>query len=262
VHIVVCIKQIPDPLAPSSSFYIDEALGEPSWSPPAENVISTFDLNAIEAAARLREQTGARVTIVTVGPPETEGALRRALAAGADAAVRIEEAAAAGGDRMAIARALAACVRKLGSADLILCGRIAADWDAGHVPLMLAEMLGLPAATPVLALQLRGTEFVVERLAENGREVVLLPAPCILAVSNEINEPRYPTMRSVIEAQRAPLTEWSAADLGLGGGVGPSIRAERVYIHESESACQFVEASSAREAGRMLADVLEGIVVR
>ena len=81
MHIVVCIKQVPDPQAPAGSFYVDEAANEPRWSPPAENLISTFDLHALEAAAQIKDEHGATVTVISLGPPDVEVALRRALAA-------------------------------------------------------------------------------------------------------------------------------------------------------------------------------------
>lgn len=256
MHIVVCIKQVPDPQAPTGSFHVDETSGKPAWSPPAENVISTFDLHAVEAAARLREDQGARVTLVSVGPPEVEPALRRALAVGADAAIRIEIDDALGDDRLGVARVLAAAARKLSPVDLILCGRIAADWDAGHVPMMLAELLGFAGATPVLALECHEGEFVVERLTDIGRETIAVPAPCVLAVSNELNEPGYPTMRAVLAAQRVPLTVWSAEAIGLEGPFEPRVRLQQVYIREPAGACDFVEGDSPEAAGEALAGML------
>jgi electron transfer flavoprotein beta subunit len=257
MHIVVCIKQVPDPQAPAGSFYVDEAANEPRWSPPAENLISTFDLHALEAAAQIKDEHGATVTVISLGSPDVEVALRRALAAGGDAAIRLDTDAAPDGDRLAVARALAAAVRKLGPVDLVLAGRIAVDWDMGHVPMMLSELLGVASATPVVGLVPGDGRIVVKRLTDDGHQVIELPLPCLLAVSNEINEPRYPTMRSVLDAQRKPVATWTATDLGLEDVNGPGVSMVRLIGRDLSRACELVEGSTQEEAGELLADLLE-----
>jgi len=256
MRIAVCIKQVPDPQAPAGSFYVDEAANEPRWSPPAQDLISTFDLHAIEAAAQIRETAGGYVTILTLGPPSAEVALRRALAGGGDEAVRVDEALAPGGDRFAVATVLAAAIRRLGGVDLVLCGRIAADWDMGHVPGMLAQLLGMPAITPARAIRVTGEGVVVERVTVDGYEVVEARLPCLVAVSNEANEPRYPTMRTVIEAQRKPVETWTADVLGAVASHAPAVRLARLAGRDLSRACEFVEGSSAADAGSALASLL------
>lgn len=256
MHIVVCIKQVPDPQAPAGSFYVDEAVNEPRWSPAAEELISTFDLHALEAAARIKEERGAAVTVISLGPQEVEVGLRRALAAGADRAICLDPGAAPGGDRFAVARALAAAIRKLGTVDLILAGRIAVDWDMGHVPMALSEFLGVPAATPVVGIVPGDGRVTVTRLSDDGRQVADLPLPCLLAVSNELNEPRYPTLRAVLEAQRESIATWTAADLGLDDVGGSGVSLHRLYGRDLARACELVEGSTQEESGELLGDLL------
>ncbi len=257
MHIVVCIKQVPDPQAPAGSFYVDEVANEPRWQPAAENLISTFDLNALEAAAQIKDEHGAKVTVVCLGPTDVETVLRRALAAGGDEAIRIDADAAPGGDRLTVARALAAAIRKLGPVDMVLAGRIAADWDMGHVPMMLAELLGIASATPVVGITLGDGGVVVKRLTDDGHEVMGLPLPCLVAVSNELNEPRYPTMRSVLEAQRKPVATWTRSDLGLSEAAEPAVVLRRLLGRDMSRACEIVEGTSPEESGQLLADLLE-----
>ena len=258
MRIAVCIKQVPDPQAPEGSFYVDEATNEPCWSPPAESVISTFDLHAVEAAVQLKEQHGGHVVVLSLGPPDAERALRRALAAGADEAARIEADAAPDGNRMAVAAALAAAIRKVGDIDLVLCGRIAADWDMGHVPMMLAEMLDIPGASPVLGLNRASDRVLVaERLADDGHEIAELDLPCLLAVSNELNDPRYPTMRATIEAQRKPLPTWGKTELEMVKQPAAAATLRRLRGRDLTRPCEFIEGDSVEAAGRALAGLLQ-----
>ncbi|MCC7366270.1 MAG: electron transfer flavoprotein subunit beta/FixA family protein [Dehalococcoidia bacterium] len=254
MHIVVCVCQVPDPQAPAGSFYVDEAAMEPRWSPAAQPLLSTFDLHAVEAAACLKEAHGATVTALTVAGPEAEPGLRRALAAGCDQAVRVAPPAGAGHDRLAIAHSLAAAIRTLPPADLVLCGRIAAGWDMGHVPAMLAEVLGFPYASPVTAIEARddGASVELRRLTVDGYEVVHADLPLVAAVSNEINEPRYPTMRSVLDAQRATIT---VAD----GAVAADATAARLTAlrpRDLSAECELIDGETAEDRGMALAAVM------
>lgn len=260
MHIVVCLKQIPDPQAPAASFSVDEATNTPQWSPPAQKVISTFDLHALEAAVQIKEQMGAKVTVISLGAPNVEVALRRAMAAGADAALMVDGSGVDDNDRFAIAHLLAAAIERLGDVDLVLCGRIAADWDMGHVPMMLAELLNIPAVAPVKKVEVLDGRVQVQRLTDDGYEVMELPTPCVLAVSNELNEPRLPTIRGILDSHRKPVQVWTVRDLGVppweGGTAGLRVRLRRLYEPDYTRACEFVEADSPEEAGQQLARVL------
>lgn len=256
MHVVVCIKQVPDPQAPANSFYVDEAANEPRWSPPVQDLISTFDLHAIEAAAQLRDNAGATVTVLSLGGPDVEVGLRRALAGGCNSAIRIEAPGIDPQDRLAIAEALAASIRKLGDVDLVLCGRLAADWDMGHVPAMLAELLGFALVTPAIAVDVGDSGVTVHRLTDEGYDVLSVATPLVLAVSNEINEPRYPTMRAVLDSQREKVTVWTLDDLGLEPSETDRAQLQRLYGRDLTRMCEFVEAESAEDAGAALADLM------
>jgi electron transfer flavoprotein beta subunit len=254
VHIAVCVKQVPDPQAPAGTFYVDEAANEPRWSPPAQQLISTFDLHAVEAAVQLKEAVGGHITVLSLGDPSADVALRRALAAGCDDAVRIEPGAAPGGDRLAVARALAAAIVEPGDVAAVFCGRLAADWDMGHVAPMLAELLGFAMVTPVIGVAAGEEGLRVRKLTDEGHQVLDVPLPAVLAVSNELNEPRYPTMRSVLDAQRKAVRVIDARP-GV-PSAEPLVSLRRLKGLDLTRACEFVEGETVEEAGALLAGLL------
>ncbi|HLI27472.1 MAG TPA: electron transfer flavoprotein subunit beta/FixA family protein [Chloroflexota bacterium] len=257
MNIVVCIKQVPDPDIPPAEFKVDEAAKQVVPPPGVAPVISTFDLHAVEAALQLKEQHGGRVTVLSLGGDSVRDALKRALAMGCDAAVHLQDPAFEGGDSYATAVALAAAIRKLGAWDLVLTGRQASDWDSGQVPMALAELLDVPGATPVQKIEVRDGGLVVERVTEDGYQPLEMPLPAVLGISNEINQPRYPTLKGIMAAGRVPIPVWGVADLGLTpeqvGVRGSRLVLERLYVPVRESRCEFIEAETGAEAGEKLA---------
>ncbi len=257
MDIVVCIKQVPDPEIPTSQFKVDEAARTVVPPPGVAPVISTFDLHAIEAAVQLKEQHGGKVTVISLGSSAVRDALKRAIAMGCDAAVQLEDAAFEGGDSFATAAALAAAIRKLDRFDLVLTGRQASDWDSGQVPSALAELLDVAGAVPVQKVEVRDGGLYVERVTEDGYQPITMPIPSVLGISNEINQPRYPTLKGIMASGKVPIPVWSAADLGLApeqlGERGRRIILERLYVPVQESTCDFIEADTPQEAGEKLA---------
>jgi electron transfer flavoprotein beta subunit len=257
MNIVVCIKQVPDPEIPTSQFKVDEQARRVVPPEGVQPVISTFDLHAIEAAIQLKEQHGGTVTVVSLGSASVRDALKRAIAMGCDAAVQLEDAAFDGGDSYATAVALAAAIRKIGEYDLVLVGRQAADWDSGQVPSALAELLEVPGAVPVQKIEARDGGLYVERVTEDGYQPIEMSMPAVLGISNEINQPRYPTLKGIMASGKAAIPVWSAADLGLApdqvGERGQRVVLKRLYVPVRESRCEFIEADSPQEAGEKLA---------
>ncbi len=211
MDIVVCVKHVPDTEAPvrlrADGQGIDES-GLPF-------VLNYYDEHAVEEAVRIKERVGGTVTALTAGPPRAVEALRASLAMGADKAVHIQDPALEGTDHLGIARVLAAAVRRQ-PADLILCGKLATDDNAGIVGPALAEYLGLPQATAVTRLELRDGTAVVHREVEGAVEVVEVPLPAVLTVERGINEPRYPSLPGIMRAKRTPVTVLTLAELGMG----------------------------------------------
>jgi electron transfer flavoprotein beta subunit len=254
MHIVVTIKQVPDPDIPPSHFKVDQASNRvipPSGVAP---VMNGYDANALEAALRLKEAVGGEVTIISLGAAEARDTLKRGLAMGASKAVLVSDPVFEGLDSLATARVLAAAIRKLDPADLILCGRQASDTDAGQVPLGLAELLDLPAVSPIGKVEPADGGFKVERIVEDGHQILQVPSPCLLAVSSEIGEPRYPPLRGIMAAGRAQIPVWGPADLGLDAAqLGPRRQLRRLYVETREAQVELIAADSPAEAGDLLA---------
>lgn len=212
MHAIVCIKSVPD----TTEVRINPETNTLMRS-EVESVISFFDIYAIEEALRLREAHGGRVTVVTMGPPNAVKELREALAMGCDDAVLLCAPEFAGADTLATAYTLSRAIDKLGSYDIVLCGKQAVDGDTGQVGPGIANRLGIPQCTYVFKIRDidfdRGT-IEVERLLEEGREIARTRLPALLTVVKDINQPRFPTFRGIRRARRTEIPTWTGDDLG------------------------------------------------
>lgn len=213
MNIIVCIKQVPD----------TESLGQMRINPETNtlirnevpSVINPFDENAIEEALRLKEKLGGKVTVITMGPPQAEEALRKSLAKGADEAILISDRAFAGSDTLATSYTLAATIKKIGEFDLILFGKQAIDGDTAQVGPGVAEWLNLPQITYVRKIDIIEGKVRAERILEDAFEIVESRLPAVLTVTKEINEPRYASMRGILKAKKVEIPLWNVADLDL-----------------------------------------------
>ncbi len=256
MDIVVTVKQVPDPDIPPTHFRVDEAAKK--VIPPAgvAPVMNGYDAHALEAALRLKEQLGGKVTVVSLGPDSARDTLKRAIAMGADAAVHVNDPTLNEADSPTVARALAAAIKKLDHFDLVLSGRQASDTDGGQVHLGVARQLGVPAVSPVQKIEDASAESIVaERIVEDGYQRLKIQLPALLGVSSEMNEPRYPPLKGIMAAGRAQIPVWTAADLGL-GDVAPTIQLRRLYVETRDSKVELIEGESLAEAGTKLADKL------
>jgi len=257
MDIVVTVKQVPDPDIPPTHFKVDEAAKK--VIPPAgvAPVMNGYDANALEAALRLKEQLGGKVTVVSLGGDSARDTLKRAIAMGADAAVHINDPSLNEADSTTTARALAAAIKKLGHFDLVLSGRQASDTDGGQVHLGIAAELGLPAVSPIQKIEDAAAESVtVERIVEDGYQRLKVRLPALLGISSEINEPRYPPLKGIVAAGRAKIPVWSAADLGLDMSQPGKVQLRRLYVETRDARVELIEADSPGEAGIKLADKL------
>jgi electron transfer flavoprotein beta subunit len=206
VHICVCVKQTPD----SASVYIDPLSGQIDVERFVQ-VLNAADACALEAAMQLKEQPDDRVTAITLGPPDAGGALRAALAMGADNVLRLWHPAADLWSAITIAAALAAAIHTLQPwPDLVLCGDASSDWGSGTVGPALAEYLALPQVSGVVQLaatrQPAQAMLLVSRQLERGyREKLEVLLPALITVTSTLNEPRYPSLPAHLAALRAPI---------------------------------------------------------
>ena len=255
MRIAVCAKQVPDPDIPPSQFKIDSSglsVVPPSGVAP---VINGFDLNAVEAAVRIRESTGleVQITVISVGSGFALDVMKKALAMGADELVLVDDSAASNLDAGGTARVLHAALEKIGPYDLVLCGRQASDWDQSHVPILLAELLQLPCVTVARKLTVQDGKVEIERVIADGYQVIEVQFPALVTVSNELGEPRYPTLRGIMAAGRKQPQRSTLAELGLDPGLlEPGLKLLGMEVPESRSQVEFIEGEDDEEKGRNL----------
>lgn len=212
MNIVVSVKQTPDTAA---TVTVED--GVVSWG-DAPVVINPWDEFAVEEALRIKEAHSGQVTAISLGPEDAKEALKLALAMGCDQAILISDPALAGADSLVVSKILAATIDKIGNADLVIFGRASVDSDTGVTGPQVARRLGWPALSFVAAittLDPEGKNITVERMLDEGRQLVRSPLPAVISVVKEINEPRYPSFMGIRKASRAEIPLWTAADIGL-----------------------------------------------
>ena len=211
MKIIVCLKQVPE----SQDVRLDPVTYNLQRE-GVKSIINPFDLYALEEGLRVREQQGGEVIVLSMGPPQTEAALREALTYGADQAVLLSDRAFAGADTWATALTLARAVEKLGGADLIFCGKQAIDGDTAQVGPMLATILNIPYVAWARKLTFNdGGAVTVERLLDHGYDAVETTLPALVTVVKEINEPRVPSFKAKLKAKKEAIPVWGLANLGL-----------------------------------------------
>ncbi len=261
MKLVVCIKQVPD----STALRIDPATHTLRRA-GAPAIVNPFDLPAIEEALRLRDQTGGTVTVVTMGPPQAEAALRETLARGADEAVLLCDPAFAGSDTWATSLVLAAAIRRLGGVDAIFCGRQATDGDTAQVGPALAAQLDLPLLAWVGEAPVADAAGItVQRRLDDGTETLRAERPCVLTIGRQIHPVRLASLDRHLAAQHLPIVHWTAGDLGLGpdtvGLKGSPTRVVRLFAPERKQTCEWLAGSPesiARQINQRIRQTLGG----
>jgi len=262
MNMVVCVKQVIDPEAPPASFKIDANTNKvvpPAGVPP---VIDPYGEYAVEAALRIRDALGGKVTAISLGVNQLRDVIKKPLSMGADQLILLEDEAFADSDSWSTAYALAMAIKKIGEYDLILCGREASDWNAGQVGEGIAEILGLPSVTLVKKIDITDGKAKVERLTADGHEMVEVPLPALLTISNEIGEPRYPTIKGIMAAKKKEPVIWKPADIGLNpsqvGAAGRRTKMLKLFQPVHEAKVEIVAGETPEEAGANLALKLRG----
>ena len=209
MKIAVCVKQVPDATATRR---IDAATNRLDRT--GEGALNATDVNAIEEALRIKEARGGEVAVVSLGPEKAMESLRKALAMGADRAVLVADDAAAGSDLVATSYALAKALERE-DADLILFGQQSSDADGAVLWAAVADRLRRPMVSQVAALTVEDAAVVGKRQTEFGYDVIRAPLPAVVAVSDAINEPRYPSLKGIMGAKSKPQETLSLADAGI-----------------------------------------------
>ena len=211
MNIIVCIKQVPETtdvrINPETNTLIREGV---------KSIVNPFDMYAIEEGVRLKERFGGKVTVLSMGPPQAEAALKEAISLGADEGVLVCDRAFAGSDTWATSYTLSGAIRQLGQFDLILCGKQASDGDTAQVGPGISAHLDIPQVTYVKKIEeVKDKAMRVERMMEEGFEIIETPLPALLTVVKEINQPRLPSLKGLMRARQAKITHLTQKELNL-----------------------------------------------
>lgn len=254
MNIVVCMKQVPD----TTEVKIDPATGT-LIREGIPSIINPDDKSGLEAALVLKDRVGAKVTVLSMGPPQADLALREALAMGADEAVLLSDRAFGGADTWATSTTIAAALRKLGF-DLILCGRQAIDGDTAQVGPQIAEHLGIPHVSYVSELELAGDAVVVKRVFEDGYQRIKAKLPCLLTALKDMNAPRYMSVAGIFDAYKKEIKVWGLADIVVDesniGLKGSPTRVKKSFTKGVKSAGKVYEVD-AKEGARIIVEALK-----
>jgi electron transfer flavoprotein beta subunit len=213
MKIIALVKHVPDAAADRTFNEADNTTDRTG----VDGILSELDEYAVEAALKIAESGDAEVIAVTMGPEGAADAVKRALQMGADSGVHVLDAALHGSDALATSRVLASAIEKIGDADLVLSGMASTDGSMSVVPAMIAERLGLPHVGFVGELTVDGATVTARRDAD-VTETVEASLPAIVSVTDQINEPRYPSFKGIMAAKKKPVETWSLTDLGIESG--------------------------------------------
>lgn len=255
VNLIVLIKDIVD----LTEMKIDPRTQHPILA-GLKRKISDVDKRALEAAVQLKEKHGGKVTVVSMGDDKTRTPLREALAIGGDEAYLLKDPAFEDSDTLATSRILAAAIRKIGDYDLLLCGEMTLDSLSAQVGPRISELLGLPQVAYARSLEFKGEMVLAERDLEEEDEVVEAKMPALVTVVREINEPRIPSLMSIMRASRKKIEEWDRETLGLSreevGAAGSAVKVLEVKAPPMERKRIIIEAETPEEAAEKLAQRL------
>jgi len=248
MHIIVCIKQVPDTtdvkIDPKTNTLMREGVAA---------IVNPFDMYAVEEALRLKEKHGGTVTALTMGPPQAETALREVIAMGVDKGILLSDRAFAGSDTWATSYTIALGIKKLGDFSVILFGKQASDGDTAQVGPGVATHLNLPQITYVRKIEeMDDKHIVAQRLLEEGHEFVESPLPCVLTVVKEINQPRLASLKGKMNAKKAVIVKWTAQDLGA--------EASKIGLDGSPTKVVKIFTPAPRQGGQVLTGEPEEVV--
>ncbi|MCU1536613.1 MAG: Electron transfer flavoprotein alpha/beta-subunit [Humibacillus sp.] len=217
MNIVVCVKYVPDAQADRTFNASDNTTDRDH----VDGLLSELDEYAVEEALKIVEAGEGEVTVLTVGPAAAADAIKKALQMGAHKGVHVDDDAIHGSDAIATSLVLAEAIRKIGlesPVDLVVTGMASTDGTMGVVPTMLAERLGLPAVTFASELTVEGAtggSVTIRRDGDASTQTITATLPALVSVTDQINEPRYPSFKGIMAAKKKPVEHWSLADIGV-----------------------------------------------
>jgi electron transfer flavoprotein beta subunit len=248
LKIVVCIKQVPD-----SESKVTIQNGQVSWG-ESPLVINPFDEYAVEAGLQQKEALGVEVTALCIGAESARDALKHALAMGADSAILVSDPALAELDSQGAARILAAAVKKIDGAEMVIFGRQTLDSGTGLTTAQTARSLGWPMLALAGSIKVDGGKVTVERVIEEGKQTVSASLPAVLSVVQSIGEPRYPSFMGIRKASKAEIPVWTLADLGIPAPAAVVSRIALLSPPSRDIPCEIVSGKSPEEIADKLAE--------
>ena len=245
MNIVVCVKYVPD--AQSDRGFNEDNTTDREG---VEGLLSELDEYAVEQALQIVEAGEGEVTVLTIGPADAAEAVKKSLQMGADKGVHVSDDAIAGSDALATSLVLAEAIKKIGTPDIVLTGMASTDGTMGVVPAMLAERLGLPQVTYASELTVDGGVAKIRRDGDTASETIEASLPALISVTDQINEPRYPSFKGIMAAKKKPVEEWSLSDLGIDAG--------QVGLANAATAVESTTKRPPREQGTIVTDEGDG----
>ena len=261
MKIIVLIKQVPETtdvrIDPETNTLIREGVA---------SVINPFDMYAIEEALRLKERIeGAKVVVVSMGPPQAVDVLKEALSMGCDEAVLLSDRKFAGSDTWATSYTLSQAIKKIGDYSIIFCGKQASDGDTAQVGPGVSTHLDIPQVTYVKKIEeIDENKAKVERMTEEGYDIIETPLPVVLTVVKEINEPRLPSLKGKMRAKKAEIPVWGAEDIGCDedkiGLDGSPTRVLKIFTPPQREGGRILEGEP-NEMAKELAGLLKDVII-
>lgn len=256
MKILVFVKQVPD----TDDVKLDPRTGN-LMRDGVQSVMNPLDANAVETALRLREENGGSITAISMGPPQAEDVLKKALAMGCDESVLLSDRALGGADTLATGYPLAKAAEKIGGYDLLICGRHAVDAETAQTGPIIAGFLDLPQVTLVSSVKIEDGYAICSRRLADRVETVRVRLPALITVCADINTLRYPTPLNIMKALKKPRFIWNAAEIGcdpsmIGAAGSPSIN-KKIFEPPKRGADTTYFTGSAEDVAKAMADVLE-----
>ena len=245
MKIVVCVKHVPDAAADRRFDESDHTVDRAG----VDGLLSELDEHAVEQALTIAESAEGEVTVLTVGPEQAGDAVRKALQMGADKGVHVSDDAVHGSDAVATSLVLAKALEKL-EYDIVMCGMASTDGEMSVVPAMLAERLGLPQATFGSEVTVDGSTIRIRRDGDVSTEHIEVTTPAVVSVTDQANEPRYPSFKGIMAAKKKPVESWTLSDLG--------IEPDQVGLSAAWSAVSATQVRPPRTKGEIITDDGDG----
>ncbi|MCL0030510.1 electron transfer flavoprotein subunit beta/FixA family protein [Dehalococcoidia bacterium] len=254
IEIAILAKQVPDPDIPTSRIKVNESGTDLEIPEDVSPIVNGFDLNATEAALKLRDDgLDVNITVIMIGNDFVNDVVKKPISMGADNLVLVEDENLTSLSPRVTVNILSKILTKMGPFDLILAGRQASDFDNAHVPIGVAETMGMPIITYARKIEIIKEHLKVERVTLSGYQIIESPMPVVVTVSNEIGEPRYPNLRGIMAATKKNPEFFSLNDLNFQDSLADRVYLKRMFVRENYNETEIIKGSDDADAGRKLA---------